>query len=178
VVFKHNPLSFHDKAELAAEGAVAAHAQGKFWEYHDKLFDNMQALDRADLDTYASDIGLDMTRFKEALDKHTGLTTIRLDQEGAAEVQAKGTPAFYINGKKLDGNTVDKFKELIDTELKAAEKLVKAGTAPSAVYDKTVEKGKLFKALEAKVNSFTHKGSPIIGKAPARIQIHEFSEFQ
>ncbi len=66
--FRHNPLPFHQNAPLAAEAAVAAEAQGKFWEMHDKMFANQQALDRAGLEKDAQEIGLDMTKFKAALD--------------------------------------------------------------------------------------------------------------
>ena len=50
IVFRMYPLPFHDHAQLAAEAALEAHAQGKFWEYHDKLFENQRALERADLE--------------------------------------------------------------------------------------------------------------------------------
>ena len=60
----HQPLPFHDHAREAAEAAQAAHAQGKFWAMHDKLFENNKALDRASLDTYAKAVGLDMARFQ------------------------------------------------------------------------------------------------------------------
>ena len=62
--FRHNPLPFHNNAPLAAEAAVAAEAQGKFWEMHDKMFANQQALDRAGLEKDAQEIGLDMNKFK------------------------------------------------------------------------------------------------------------------
>ena len=62
------PLPFHDKAHLAAEAALAANEQGKFWEMHDKLFANQQALDRPNLEKYAEELGLNMAKFKAALD--------------------------------------------------------------------------------------------------------------
>ncbi len=68
VVFRHQPLPFHHNAKLAAEAAMAAHEQGKFWEMHDKLFANQQALDRATLEKYAQELGLNMGKFKAALD--------------------------------------------------------------------------------------------------------------
>jgi protein-disulfide isomerase len=61
--FRHNPLPMHPDAPLAAEAAVAAEAQGKFWEMHDKLFANQQALKRPDLEKYAGEIGLDVGKF-------------------------------------------------------------------------------------------------------------------
>ena len=72
VIFRHNPLPFHQDAPLAAEAAVAAQAQGKFWEMHDKLFANQQNLKRPDLEKYAQEIGLDRGTFKAALDSSKG----------------------------------------------------------------------------------------------------------
>ncbi|MHC4838975.1 MAG: DsbA family protein, partial [Planctomycetota bacterium] len=68
IVFKHNPLPFHKDAPLASEAALAAGEQGKFWEMHDKLFENQKKLKRADIDGYAQEIGLDMAKFKADLD--------------------------------------------------------------------------------------------------------------
>ena len=62
------PLPFHDKAQLAAEAALAAGEQGKFWEYHDKLFANQQALDAASLEKYAGEVGLNVDKWKAAKD--------------------------------------------------------------------------------------------------------------
>ena len=67
-VWKNYPLPFHNNAEPAAEAAMAAHAQGKFWQMHDKLFENQQALDRAGLEKYAQELGLNMAKFKADLD--------------------------------------------------------------------------------------------------------------
>ncbi len=62
IAFKQFPLPFHDKAHLAAEAALAANEQGKFWQMHDKLFANQQALDRPSLEKYAQELGLDMAQ--------------------------------------------------------------------------------------------------------------------
>src|SRR5262249_38777125 len=66
--FRNYPLPFHQNAQIAAEAAAAANAQGKFWQMHDKMFANQQALDRASLEKYASEIGLDVAKFKSDLD--------------------------------------------------------------------------------------------------------------
>src|SRR5581483_2482422 len=63
IAFKNRPLPFHQNAQLAAEAALAAGDQGKFWEMHDKLFANQQALERADLEPYAQEIGLNVNQF-------------------------------------------------------------------------------------------------------------------
>ena len=97
---------------------MAANEQGKFWEYHDKLFANQQALDRPSLEKYAGELGLNMDKFKSALD--TGKFKERVDREVAEgdKVGAGGTPTFFINGNKLVGaQPVDAFKRIIDQEL-------------------------------------------------------------
>src|SRR5262249_16260857 len=79
IVWRNNPLPFHDHAMLAAEAAMAAHAQGRFWPMHVMLFQNQRALERADLERYAEQIGLDMARFRSDLDQHVHQATIRAD---------------------------------------------------------------------------------------------------
>jgi protein-disulfide isomerase len=119
VAFKQMPLPFHDKAHLAAEAALAANEQGKFWEMHDKLFANQQALDRPSLEKYAEELGLNMAKFKAALD--SGKFKERVDREAKEgnAVGATGTPTFFINGHILVGaQPVDAFKTAIDAELK------------------------------------------------------------
>ena len=74
IAFKQLPLPFHDKAHLAAEAALAANEQGKFWQMHDKLFANQQALDRPSLEKYAEELGLNMAKFKAALDSASSRT--------------------------------------------------------------------------------------------------------
>jgi protein-disulfide isomerase len=119
IAFKQLPLPFHDKAHLAAEAALAAHEQGKFWPMHDKLFANQQSLDRPSLEKYAEELGLNMGKFKAALD--SGKFKDRVDREAKEgnAVGATGTPTFFINGKKLVGaQPFDQFKTAIDAELK------------------------------------------------------------
>jgi protein-disulfide isomerase len=112
------PLPFHNHAQLAAEAALAANEQGKFWEMHDKLFGNQQALERGDLEKYAQEIGLDMNKFKSALDSGKFKAHIDRDKAEAAKAGASGTPTFLINGTKLVGaQPVDQFKKLIDEAL-------------------------------------------------------------
>jgi len=135
VVFRHNPLPFHGDAPLAAEAAVAAQAQGKFWEMHDKLFANQQAIKRPDLEKYAGEIGLDVGKFKAALDSGAGKAQIEADKKVAAQVGANGTPNFYIDGRNVVGaQPFDEFKKVIDDELARADKLIAKGTPPSQVY--------------------------------------------
>ncbi len=120
IVFKQFPLPFHDKAHLAAEAALAANEQGKFWQMHDKLFANQQALDRASLEKYAQELGLDMAKFKAALDSGKFKDKVDAeDREGAAG-GVTGTPTFFVNGTRVVGaQPIDAFKAIIDKELKS-----------------------------------------------------------
>jgi protein-disulfide isomerase len=120
IAFKQLPLPFHDKAHLAAEAALAANEQGKFWQMHDKLFANQQALDRPSLEKYAEELGLNMTKFKAALDSGKFKDKVDADAKEGAAVGATGTPTFFINGTKVVGaQPFEQFKTVIDTELKA-----------------------------------------------------------
>lgn len=113
IVYKHMPLDIHDHAQMASEASMAAMAQGKFWEYHDKLYANQQALDRPQLEQYAQDIGLDVAKFKADLDKGVGRDTISRDANEGRNVGVTGTPSIYMNGVKFQvqrGNTAEGFE--------------------------------------------------------------------
>lgn len=102
-VFKNQPLPFHEHARLAAKAALAAGEQGKFWEYHDVLFTHQRELDRASLERYAEDLGLDLRRFRAALDDSRLDVAVEADVTEAHRLEVKGTPAFFINGRGLQG---------------------------------------------------------------------------
>ena len=118
VVYKHFPLSFHDRAHRAAEAAECANEQGKFWAYHDQLFDNQQRLGDTDLFSYAETVGVDVEKFTDCLS--TGRMQDRVDADMALgeSVGMSGTPGFYINGRMLSGaQPLEAFAEIIDDEL-------------------------------------------------------------
>ncbi len=136
IVFKHNPLSFHDRAPAAARAAIAAQNQGKFWEYHDLLFENQRALEDADLERYAEQVGLDMERFRRDIAAPETQARIDEDMALAQRLQAGGTPHFFVNGTRLRGaQPFEQFQRVIDAELEEARALVTAGTARAGVYD-------------------------------------------
>jgi len=117
-VFRQYPLSFHENARLAAEAALAAHAQGKFWELHDKMFANQAELDRASLEAYAQAIGLDLTEFKRALDTEQYKPAVDADLELGDAVVVDGTPTLFINGQRVANPTsVEYVTKLIDSAL-------------------------------------------------------------
>ncbi len=108
-----------DRASLAAQATMAAKEQGKFWEYQAKLFANMRAIERDDLERYAQELGLDIRRFRIALDEGKFADVVNQQSQIALRAGARGTPTFFINGRRLVGaQPIDKFKEIIDDELK------------------------------------------------------------
>ncbi len=122
IAFKQFPLPFHDKAHLAAEAALAANEQGKFWQMHDKLFANQQALDRPSLEKYAQELGLDMGKFKAALDWGKFKDKVDAEDKEGAAFGVTGTPTFFINGTRLVGaQPFESFKAAIDAELKGSK---------------------------------------------------------
>ena len=101
LVWKHMPLDMHPFARQAAEAALAAGAQGHFWEMHDKLFANQTALDRASLERYATELHLNLTQFKQALDKQTYRARVDADIALAKQLGVAGTPTFFVDGQRV-----------------------------------------------------------------------------
>ncbi len=109
----------HPLAMPAALAALAAHEQGKFWEYHDKLFANQPRFQPDQLLQYAREVGLDVDRFKAALDGGRGRSSINADMAEATSLGVTGTPAFFINGRFLSGaRPFNDFATLINAELR------------------------------------------------------------
>ncbi|HZO96707.1 MAG TPA: Na+/H+ antiporter NhaA [Gaiellaceae bacterium] len=103
-VWRHLPLNdVHPHAQLAAEAAEAAGAQGGFWPMYDLLLTHQGALDRTDLLGYAGELGLDLGRFAEDLDAHAGAARIAEDVDGADLSGVSGTPTFFVNGRRHYG---------------------------------------------------------------------------
>ena len=117
-VFKQNPLPMHPLAGPAAQAVLAAHAQGRFEEYRKLLYYGGGSLSREQLQSYALLAGLDLPRFLADLDANRFEAQIRADQAEAKRLGVTFVPAFFVNGRPLEGaQPVDKFIELIDAEL-------------------------------------------------------------
>nr|WP_243709313.1 Na+/H+ antiporter NhaA [Micromonospora sp. 15K316] len=103
-VWRHLPLSdVHPQAQLAAEAAEAAAAQGKFWQMHDLLLDHQDKLNITDLLKYAGDLGLDQNRFHDDLISHAHAGRVESDIDSADNSGVSGTPTFFINGRRHHG---------------------------------------------------------------------------
>jgi protein-disulfide isomerase len=143
LAFHHNPLAFHKEALSAAIAAEAAGEQGKFWEMHDKLFDNQRDLGAKNYEKWAKELGLDTKKFAAAMKDPAIKRRVEDQQKHGVTLGARGTPAFFINGRFLSGaQPIASFKAIIDEEKKEAETLVAGGTSRSGVYDAVIASGK------------------------------------
>jgi protein-disulfide isomerase len=165
-VFKHFPLDFHEYAQKAAEASECARDQGKFWGYHDMLFENQQALDTASLKKYAKDLGLDTKAFNDCLDKGDKTAVVQQDYAEGQQRGVSGTPAFFINGEKITGaQPFPAFQAAIDRALsgESAPSPTPSAAQPSPPAAK----------VEASADD-----DPAKGKRDAPVTIIEWSDFQ
>ena len=195
LVWKNQPLPFHDKAKPAAEAAQTVFAlkgSEAFWKFHDTAFKNQASLGADSYEKWAVASGVDANAFKAALATHKAAKKVEEDSALGTKVGASGTPAFRINGVELSGaQPFEKFKEAIDKELGKAEAKIKAGTPKDKIY--VAMSSENFKNAPAKKGEEEEEGekedtktvwrvpvgnSPVQGKADALITIIEFSDFQ
>lgn len=123
-VFKFFPLPIHSRADIAARAAIAALSQGKFWEMHLALFVNQRRLEQTDLDSYAKELGLDVSRFHADMQAQATTDRIAKDKKLGEDLQVHGTPSIFINGRLYDG--YQELGEWIALELQTM------GAAPAA----------------------------------------------
>ena len=117
-VFRDFPLSFHEYAPKAAEAAECADEQDKFWEYHDKLFENQNALGIESLKQYAIELNLNTVKFDSCLDSGIMASEVQKDFSDGSEYGVSGTPTLFINGVKVVGaQPYSVFEEIIEQEL-------------------------------------------------------------
>ena len=198
IVFKHLPLPFHKQAEDAAVAALAAGRQGKFWVYHDLLFENRQRLKEPEIwIALANEAKLNVKKFEKDYNDPKLRKQVKRDLELAGEVGARGTPNFFINGRKVTGaQPFPKFKTIIDEQIVLAKKIKKEKKlSGEKLYAALVEENKknipepaedVKPAKPAKVLSAdqykklrAYKGAPTMGNAKkARVVIYEFTDLQ
>lgn len=188
LVFAQHPLSFHKDAHLAAQASLAAFEQGQFWAYHDLLWANQKALKRENLEAYAEQLGLDMTRFNDALD--SGKFKDEVDRQMATGKPngISGTPSYLINGVKFVGaQPLDKFREAVDIEIARARALAdETGLSGDALYDKLVEAAPKAPPKPAKAAAklpderklVDIQGSPVLGTPEAPVTLVMFCDFE
>jgi protein-disulfide isomerase len=180
-VWKHEPLPFHPRAEPAAEVTLEARAQKGdkgFWAAHDALFDSQPKLEDADLEAAAQKIGLDVGKVKDAIKTHKYKKEIDADAELGDDLQASGTPHFFINGRRLVGaQPFEKFQKIIDDEVKHAQDVLAKGVKQDKLYDELIKDGKGAPEPEKK-NVAPSPNAPAKGNTKSKVVIQEFSDFQ
>lgn len=119
LVYKHFPLGFHPNAQKAAEASECASEQGKFWEYHDKLFENQpNGYSLGKFKQWAKDLGLNMNKFNDCLDSGKYAQKVQADYQEGLQKNVQGTPATFINGLLVSGALpYETFKQIIDSLL-------------------------------------------------------------
>lgn len=118
LVYKNYPLSFHNNAKNAAEAAECANEQGRFWEYHGKLFENRLELGKNSLKKYAEELGMDMEEFNSCFESGKYKAEVESDMEEGDKLGIDGVPVFFINSEPLVGaQPLEAFKAVIDRKL-------------------------------------------------------------
>ena len=119
-IWRHFPLSFHQGSQRTHEASQCAAEQGKFWEYHDKLFENQAALAEGDavLSRLADEAGMKRKKFEECLAKGRYKDSVKKDIAAGEAAGVRGTPAFFINGNPVSGaQPYENFEKIVQNEL-------------------------------------------------------------
>jgi len=119
LIFKQYPLDSHPQAMISAQASLAAQAQGKFWQLHDLMFANRTKLSRENIMRWAKDLGMDLNRFMADMESAETKKTVLKDQADGDKAGVEGTPTFFINGQRYNGDLApESIKPVIDAELK------------------------------------------------------------
>jgi protein-disulfide isomerase len=122
IVFKNLPLRSHKMAKPAAEGAMAAHEQGRFWDFHDKIFSfitspSKKKLNKSELGKIPTDLGLDMPRYLKSLKSPAIKKIINRDMREAQIAGVTGTPTLFVNGRRVNKRSPQAIQKMINQEL-------------------------------------------------------------
>jgi protein-disulfide isomerase len=181
-VWKDNALPFHPRAIPAAYVARANYkAKGDkgFWEAHDALFESQPKLEDADLQAISEKLGLSWDAIQKDIAAKKYQEIIDTNMDLASDLEARGTPAFFINGRKLSGaQPFESFKKVIDEQLAVAKALVAKGTPKAKIYEEVMKSGKEPPPPEKKDVPPPPADSPWKGTANAKVIVQVFSDFQ
>lgn len=117
IVFKNFPISSHKFAVAAALAALAADRQGKFWDFHDELFNNYNRLNEDTVQEIAAKLQLNMAQFEKDRKDPQLLEQVRQDYNAGIQAGIRSVPSVFINGRKLKERSLQGFQTLIDKEL-------------------------------------------------------------
>jgi protein-disulfide isomerase len=193
IVWRNNPLPFHQNAKPAAEAAAGVFAMAgseAFWKFHDTAFKNQGALSPESYEKWAKDAGVkDAAAFKAGLDSHKWADKVDKDLNDGKAAGVQGTPAFFVNGVFINGaQPFDNFKTTIDQELQKAQAKIASGTPKSHIYVEMSKENKK-NAPPAKTEEEPKEDttsvfkvpvgdSAVLGSPNALVTIVEFSDFQ
>jgi protein-disulfide isomerase len=181
-VWKDNPLPFHPRARpcaILARYAFKQKGSAAFWRAHDRLFDGAPRLEDEDLKPIAEQLGLDWAAVRAAIDGDAFANQINASIDLAHDLQARGTPHFFINGVRLSGaQPLEKFRELVDERLAAAKAMVGRGVPRAKVYEELMKGGKEPPPPERKQVPAPDASAAVRGDLRAKVEIQEFAEFQ
>jgi len=135
---RHLPLPIHNAATGAAKAALAAGAQGKFWEFHDRLLGHQGGLGRSAFVAWGGELGLDEAKFLATLDDPATAKIVEDDTRLANRVGVSGTPGFFVNGRYVNGYTPGVLSGVVDEELARAKTMIAEGTRRGEVFTKTM----------------------------------------
>ena len=121
-VYKEFPLTMHPNALPASRAALAAQRQGQYWEMHDKLFANQQALQPDNFKQYAQELGMDVAKFEQDMNSPEVQQQIQEDMQLARQSAVNGTPTLFLAGKRVQNRSLDGIKQMIDEALKQEKK--------------------------------------------------------
>jgi protein-disulfide isomerase len=130
IAFKHYPLRSHKFARPAAQAAVAAQQQGKFWAFHDQLFQHFNELNEERIQTIVTELGLDSARFQKDRDAERTQRLIEADQREGYQAGVSGTPAMFINGKKQYRRDFNAIVDAVERELEAHNRAKSSAGTP------------------------------------------------
>jgi protein-disulfide isomerase len=193
MIWKNNPLPFHQNAKPAAEaaqGVFVTAGNDAFWKFHDTAFKNQGALSEDSYTKWAQEAGVkDTAAYKAGLASHKWADKVDKDLNDGKSAGVQGTPSFFVNGVFINGaQPFDNFKKTIDQELDKAKAKIAAGTAKTRIYvEMTKENKKNAPATKEEegdkedtktVFKIPVGNSPVLGSPNALVTIVEFSDFQ
>jgi predicted DsbA family dithiol-disulfide isomerase len=178
IAFRNFPLGFHDQAVPAAKAAFAAHQQGKFWEYHNKLFEKVDSLSASVFDAVAKELALDMTKFQQDRTSKRAEERIAEDKFIAQHLEVNGTPGYLINGRLFFGALpYETIKESVDIQIQAVTEEMRTSKEPVHQARFVITESNFIRSTEGL--SYVPVGdAPSIGSEDALVTLAVFSDFQ